>query len=371
MNSKAIHSILITSVLFTLVLSLSACDSGSSRNSNTSNSSATSAGEAAKESCNYEFSLSLHDPATSNNGKFLQAWADSIYNKTDGHVKITLYYSGSLASAADVGEMVETGGVDIGWVYTSYYKGQFPLTDVTNIPLGGFGDAVITTNVLWDLYEKYDELRAEWARYKVLNLYGIPGMVFASVKNPIDSPDDLKGLTVRSPAGPITTLLTNLGASPVVMAPPDVYEALQKNNINAYIFEPAGITNFKLQEVTKFITDMPLYDGVFGLVMNWDKWNSLPAEYRKIIEGTTQRAGSLAAAQAFSEAAVASHKIIADAGCTWVTVSDEAKAGFQKAADAVIARWPETIKKDNFDAAAYMTDAISMAKKQQKIPMTF
>jgi TRAP-type C4-dicarboxylate transport system substrate-binding protein len=191
-------------------------------------------------------------------------------------------------------------------------------------------------------------------------------MVFASVNAPIDSPDDLKGLTVRSPAGPITTLLTNLGASPVVMAPPDVYEALQKKNINAYIFEPAGITNFKLQEVTRYITDMPLYAGAFGLVMNWDKWNALPAEYQKIIESTAQRSGSLAAAQAFADASAASRKIIADAGCTWVTVSDEAKAEFQKAADTVIAKWPESVKKVNFDAAAYMTDAISMAKKQQK-----
>jgi TRAP-type C4-dicarboxylate transport system substrate-binding protein len=146
------------------------------------------------------------------------------------------------------------------------------------------------------------------------------------------------------------------------MAPPDVYEALEKKNINGYIFEPAGIANFKLQEVTGYITDMPLYDGAFGLVMNWDKWNSLPAEYQKIIESTTQRAGSLDAAQSFSDAAAEARKIIADAGCTWVTVTDEAKAEFQKAADVVIAKWPESVKKDNFDSAAYMADAISLAK---------
>ncbi len=355
MRKITINSILIAATLSALVFLAAACDSGSSTKP---------AGEPARGSGYYEFSLSIHDPATSNNGKFYQAWADSIYQKTDGHVKITLFFSGSLASAADVGEMVETGGVDIGWIYTSYYKGQFPLTDVTNIPLGGFGDALTTTNVLWELYERYDELKAEWSNYKLLNLYGIPGMVFASVNAPIDSPDDLKGLIIRTPAGPITTLLTNLGASPVVMAPPDVYEALEKKNINGYIFEPAGIANFKLQEVTRYITDMPLYDGAFGLVMNWDKWNSLPAEYQKIIESATQRSGSLAAAQDFSDAAAEARKVIADAGCTWVTVTPEARAGFQKAADAVIARWPEGIKKDNFDAESYMNDAISMAREQ-------
>lgn len=69
-------------------------------------------------------------------------------------MKITIHPSGSLAAAADVAEMVEAGAVDIGWVFTSFYPGQFSLTDVTTAPMIGFGDAVVTTNVLWDLYDK-------------------------------------------------------------------------------------------------------------------------------------------------------------------------------------------------------------------------
>jgi TRAP-type C4-dicarboxylate transport system substrate-binding protein len=314
----------------------------------------------------YEFSLSLHDPLTSNNGRFLQAWADEINAKTNGEVIITLYPSGALATAADVGEMVETGGVDIGWLFTSYYKGQFPLTDVTNIPMAGFGDAEITTQALWDLYEKYPQVRAEWEKYKLLNLYGNPGMLFASNVAPIDSPDDLKGLVIRTPAGPITDYVTQLGASPVVMAPPDLYEALQKNNINSYIFEPAGITNFKLQEVTKYMTDMPMYNGAFGLVMNWDKWNSLPTEYQKVFEETTQRAGSLKAAQDFEKAVEAAKKIIAAAGCKIVTVSDDNKAKFEKAAEKIISAWPSTVKVEGLDAKEFLDDAMAISQKYSK-----
>ncbi len=304
----------------------------------------------------------MHDPVTSNNGKFYQAWADQIFEATDGHVKIVLYGSASLAAAADVGEMVETGGVDIGWVFTSFYAGQFPLTDVTTIPLVGFGNSVSTTKTLWDLYDKYPELQAEWENYKLLNLYGNPGMIFCSVDAPVETPDDLKGLVLRTPAGPITTLVTNLGASPIVMAPPDMYEALEKRNITGYVFEPAGITNFKLEEVTNYATDMPLYNGAFGLVMNWDKWNSLPPEYQAIIEETTGKVGSLAAAEDFNAAAEGAHKTIADAGCEWITPTDEAKAAFQAAADEVSAQWPASIKLEGFDAAAYMQDAISIVK---------
>jgi len=310
----------------------------------------------------YEFSLSMHDPATSNNGKFYQAWADALLEATDGHVKVVLYPSSALAAAADVGEMVETGAVDIGWVFTSFYPGQFPLTDVTTIPMVGFGDALVSTNTLWDLYDKYPELQEEWADYKMLNLYGNPGMLFCSADKPIEKPEDLQGLVMRTPAGPITALVTNLGASPVVMAPPDMYEALEKKNITAYVFEPAGITNFKLEEVTKYFLDMPLYDGAFGLVMNWDKWDSLPPEFQAIIEGMTGRTGSLAAAQDFSDAAAGAHKTISDAGGEWLTPTPEAVAAFQAAADDVAAAWPATIKVEGFDANAFMQDAVNIAK---------
>ena len=385
MRSKTLRSIVLLVAALVVVLSLVACgddettDTTAATTATTAGGTETTAATTATTSAPdttattaaagsfddfeyYEFSLSMHDPATSNNGMFYQAWADEILAATDGHVKVVLYPSSQLAAAGDVGEMVETGAVDIGWLFTSFYPGQFPLTDVTTIPMVGFGDALVSTNTLWDLYEKYPELQNEWSKYKMLNLYGNPGMLFCSADKPIEKPEDLAGLVMRTPAGPITDLVTKLGASPIVMPPPDMYEALEKKNITAYVFEPAGITNFKLEEVTKYFLDMPLYDGAFGLVMNWDKWNALPPEFQAIIEAATGRTGSLAAAQNFSDAAAGAHKTIADAGGEWLTPTAEAIAAFQAAANEVSAAWPATIKLEGFDASAYMQDAVNIAK---------
>ncbi|MDR2610401.1 MAG: hypothetical protein LBC58_02985, partial [Clostridiales Family XIII bacterium] len=92
--------------------------------------------------------MSMHDPETSNNGQFMAAWAKEVNEKTNGGVTINITYSEGLFSSKDVGQAVQTGGVDIGWMYTSYYPGQFPLTDVTTVPFAGFGDPVVTTNTL-------------------------------------------------------------------------------------------------------------------------------------------------------------------------------------------------------------------------------
>jgi TRAP-type C4-dicarboxylate transport system substrate-binding protein len=354
------RTLILAILVFVTVFTLGAC--GGKTPDGSAAPAASSPAGSKGDGKNFEFSLSMHDPVTSSNGKYYQAWADAVNKATDGHVKITLYGSATLASAADVGAMVESGGVDIGWVYTSFYKGQFPLSDVLTLPLSGFGDPVVGTKVLWDLYEKYPQLKAEWDSFQLLNLYANPGMIFCSADKQIDSTDDLKGLVLRTPAGPITDYVTKLGASPIVMGPPDIYEAMQKKNISAYIFEPAGITNFKLQDVTKYFTDMPLYDGAFGLVMNKDKWNSLPEEYQKAIMSLSGKDGSLKAAEDFKVSADSAKKVISDAGCTWVTVSDTDKAAFQAAADDITGNWAKTITIEKFDAKAYLDEAKALAK---------
>ncbi len=380
MKTNTFRFVILLLACVALLAGLAACGSGPASDTTTTavapaESSTTTAPPAAESTTSttaaaevpdlgdFEFSLSMHDPLTSNNAIFWQSWADKISEATGGHVKIVIYPSSQLAAAADVGEMVETGGVDIGWLFTPFYKGQFPLTEVASVPMVGFDNGTMATNVLWDLYEKYPELQKEWSRYKLLNMYGIPASIFGTTGKPVTTPADLKGLVLRTPAGLVTDLVTKLGASPVVMAPPDMYEALEKNNINGYIFEPAGIQNFKLQEVTDYYTELPIYIGIFGLVMNWDKWNALPPEYQAAIESVSYREGSLAASADMQAAADKGHQAFIDAGAEWVTPDDTAKAAFKAAADEVAATWPATVKIEGFDAAAYMADALSILEK--------
>jgi TRAP-type C4-dicarboxylate transport system substrate-binding protein len=366
--------LLLLSACLAIVFALAACGSPATETPSTTaapaESSSTTAAPSvessttttavAKDLGDFEFSLSVHDPVVSNNTQFWQSWADKIGAATDGHVKIVIYPSAQLAAAADVGEMVETGGVDIGWLFTPFYKGQFPLTEVASIPMVGFDNGSLATNVLWDLYAKYPELQKEWSNYKLLNMYGIPASIFGTVGKPIATPADVKGMVLRSPAGQVTDLVTKLGGSPVVMAPPDMYEAVEKKNIGGYIFEPAGIQNFKLQEVTDYYTDLPIYIGVFGLVMNWDKWNSLPPEYQAIIESFSGRDGSLAASANMQASADKGRQVFVDAGAEWVTPTAEAKAAFAAVAGEVGATWPSMVKIPGFDGAAYMADALSI-----------
>ena len=309
----------------------------------------------------YEFTLSMHDPKTTANAVYIQSWIDKVAEVTGNHVKITLYDNATLSAATDIGDNVKSGAVDIGWLYTSYYAGQFPLSDVINVPMQGFGDPIVSTEVLWALHDKYSQVEGEWGDFKLLMLYGNPGMILCSAEKPIQGIDDLKGMTIRCPAGAVTDLLSAWGASPITMPPPDLYEAIEKKNINGYIFEPAGICNFSLQEITHYYTDYPLYDGPFALIMNKAQWDSLPKEYQDAIDGISGKDASLGAAKAFADDVVAKREVIKAAGGEFVELPADSVAEMQVTADQIAQSWVENNSKDGFDAGAYLADAKAFA----------
>ena len=358
---KKFLAVVLTSAM---ALSLEACGGGSSTSTESAAASGSSSGSSTATAADgqvYEFSLSMHDPVTTSNAIYMQEWIDKVSEATDGHVKITLYGSATLSAATDIADNVANGAVDIGWLYTSYYAGQFPLSDVINLPFQGFGDPIVSTNVLWDLYENNTELEEEWGDYKLLMLYGNPGMILCSKDKPLTSVADLKGLSIRCPSGAITDVLLKWGANPITMSPPDIYEALEKNNISGYIFEPSGITNFSLQEQTTYYTDYQMYDGPFALIMNWDQWNSLPTEYQEAIDAISGKDASLGAAESFADAVEVARETITASGGQFVEIPEENLAEFQEAADEYASEWTEMYTTDSFDAAAYLANAKELA----------
>jgi len=136
---------------------------------------------------------------------------------------------------------------------------------------------------------------------------------------------------------------------------------IEKKNINGYIFEPAGICNFSLQEITKYYTDYPLYDGPFGLIMNKDQWNSLPKEYQDAIDSVSGKEASLGAARAFAEDVTAKREVIKQAGGEFVELPEASIAEMQVTADQIAQDWVKNNTRDGFDAAAYLADAKAFA----------
>ncbi len=309
----------------------------------------------------YTLSMTMHDPVTSSIGLIYQDWADQVSEVTDGHVQIELYGSGTLAAGTDVVDYTKSGAADIGWIYTAFFPGQFPLTEVVSIPMIGLYHPAQTANVLWDLYESWEALQEELSDFKILMLYGNPVNFIATKTVEITQAGDLQGMNLRCPSGGVAEVLQALGVNTILMNSNDIYDGLEKGTIEGTVHEWNGISTFSLDEQLTYYMDLPLYEGVFILGMNWDSWNALPEEYQEAIESVSLRAGSVSVAEEFNDYAELHKDEILEAGGILVEPTEELTAALQAAADDYVREWIAENSADSFDAEAYYEEAVTLA----------
>lgn len=355
MKRNKTNRVLSIVIALLVVLSLTACGSDSKKSE--------SAGETSTE--RITLNLTMHDPVESRVGQEISRWADEVKEKTNGGLTIQVHGSGSLAGSTDAYDAVKNGQADIAWIFTMFNPEQFPLTEVITIPMLGITHPAQTAEVLWDLYEQTPELQDELSSVKVLEMYGNPLNFIATSKKPVKTLDDLKGMSIRCLAGGMTEVMKAWGANPILVGAGDAYDAVQKGNIEGTIWEWQGIEAFKLYEVLNYYTDMPVYEGVFILAMNNEKWDSLPEEYKKVIDETTQREASVAFGEYFQNAALDSKKAVLSAGGEEIIPAPEEVAKFKAIADQYASTWVEKVSKDGFDGQAYLEKTLELAEKHK------
>ena len=310
----------------------------------------------------YELSLSTHDPATSNKTIYFQEWADKINEASGGRINITLYSAGALAAGTAALDALRTNVCDIAWIYPPYFSGQFPLSEIISQPIG-VSSVPQGVQVLYGLYEQYPELQDELSEFVPLMMHTNPTNKICSIDgHPIQTVADLKGLTFRASAGTPSDLLLAWGATPIQMAPGDIYQAVEKGTVEGYIFDWSGIVSFGLQEVTANLTTMPVYLGPYFLMMNKDSYNALPEDLQQIIMENSGIDASMGLAWVYEADEREGREICEAAGCTMIDVTPEAQAEFESYGEALLDNWIATYG-DRVDAEAYVASAEALAEE--------
>jgi TRAP-type transport system periplasmic protein len=109
-------------------------------------------------------------------------------------------------------------------------------------------------------------------------------MVFPGMsKKQVRTVNDAKGLKIRVSGKFPNLMWQSMSASPLAMPMPEVYDSLQKGVIDAVALPWSAIITQKLQEVLKNYTDIDTDMALFAVVMNKDKFNSLPKDVQDAI----------------------------------------------------------------------------------------
>lgn len=230
-----------------------------------------------------ELKLAHFWPATHPAEKELvQPWTKAIEEATEGRVKITSYPGQTLLQADAIYDGVVNGIADIGISCFSYTRGNFPVSEIFEIPGIRYENSKVASRVAWEGIQQLNPQEVQDTKLMMVLTTG-PGDLFTKV--PVRQLSDLKGLEVRATGLSAKTLET-LGATPVAMAQSEAYEALSKGVVKGNLGPVEVLQGWRQAEVTKYITRAPfLYNTLFFVTMNLDKWNALdPKDQQAITE---------------------------------------------------------------------------------------
>jgi TRAP-type C4-dicarboxylate transport system substrate-binding protein len=213
----------------------------------------------------------------------LQPWVKRVEEATKGRVKIDVFPAQTLAKGPDIWNAVKSGVADMGWGFHGYWPDMTPLADVITLPGLPFKTAEKGSEVLWKLYERFPEIQREFKDVHVLQLWTSHPYFLITSKKQVKTIEDIKGLKVRVVGGPPTEQMKALGAVPVLIPMPDNYQALDKGVIDGMGAAWEPIHGFRLYEVVKYYTIVPLSAVYFSMSMNKQKWESLPKDIQQAI----------------------------------------------------------------------------------------
>lgn len=226
-----------------------------------------------------------------------EPWAKEIAEKTNGQVKVTMFPGGALGKAPEHYDLAEFGIADIVYTLQDYTPGRFPMTTVVELPFL-VTTAEKTSVAMWKLYEEFPEFAKEYSKIKLLALFCHDPGLFNTIKTPVKSLDDLKGLKFRTASPHVTKALKMFGAVPVTMPITETYQALERGVVDGTVLPWEGNFVFKLAELLKYGTEANWYTMPMMVAMNKAKYEGLPADVKKAIDETTgmvmsQKAGKV------------------------------------------------------------------------------
>ena len=214
-----------------------------------------------------------------------------LKEKTKGEIKLSLFPDSTLGNAQAMISGVRGGTIDLEMSGSPNFSGLVPNLNVIDIPF-----------IFQNKEHAYRVLDGEIGQglLKELEDKGLKGLAFWEVgfrsmtnsKHPIHTPEDVKGLKIRTNQNPMyVKAFQLLGANPVPMPLSELYTALETRAVDAQE-HPIGIVwSVKLYEVQKYLSLTNHGYTPLLVVMNKAKFDGLSPELQKAIIESAQEAG--------------------------------------------------------------------------------
>lgn len=284
-------------------------------------------------------------------------WIDEVKKLSKGRLVIHFFNPNALAPARKVYDALVAGSIDMTGSPCHWVHGKFPLNTGIQLPLI-FNGAEAGALTVWDMYNKYPEWRNEFKEIKVLWQWTGATFNLHTVKKPVRTLADLKGMKIIGINPQIRAILKMFGANTIDMPPQDSYLALERGMAEGMAFPIAPMKAFKITDVAKYHTIIDaLVDPFYGAI-NTDKWNSLPPDLQKILTDTTGRKLAQRCGLTLDQGSIKDSKWMKSKGHEFFVLSPAEKKKFRDKTAGMHAEWIKKMEKRGYKNAKAIHDDI-------------
>jgi tripartite ATP-independent periplasmic transporter solute receptor, DctP family len=224
------------------------------------------------------FKMNISVPKDSHYGVAIDTFAAEIEKRTNGRYKIQNFYASALGNEREAIEAVQLGTLDMAMSSTGPVPNFVPELAILDIPFlfrdYAHARAVLDGPIGQEMLTKFEPIGIKalaWGENGFRHM--------TNSKRPIRSPEDLKGLKLRTMENPIhMQAYKGFGLIPTPMAISEVFTALQQGTVDGQENPISVIQSWKFEQVQKYLTLTGHVYSPAVILMNKGLWDGLSDE---------------------------------------------------------------------------------------------
>ena len=210
-------------------------------------------------------------------------YAKKVNERSKGEIEITVFNNGALGQERDLVEGMKIGTVDMADVSSALMTSFAPRWQLFSLPYifqsEEHMNAVVNGPIGQQLFKELESSGLKGLSYQWSGFRNI-----TTKKGPINAPDDLKGLKIRTmPSKIMVDAVNAMGAIATPMDQGAVYSALQSGILDGWENNESTVLSFKMQEVCPYFSYTKHFSTPNILLMSQKSWAKLSPEAQKII----------------------------------------------------------------------------------------
>ncbi|MCC6718066.1 MAG: C4-dicarboxylate TRAP transporter substrate-binding protein [Acetobacteraceae bacterium] len=215
----------------------------------------------------------------------LDPYFDAVTKATGGSLTFKTFPGGTLAGGKTALNAVQNGTADMALLADIYTPNDLPVsTLVSDLAVLGRDARVMTAAVNQMLLVDCPSCKRDYVRHKVLPLssYSLTPYHFLCTKSGIAAPEDIVGRKIRG-TGSMGQLVAALGGTPVNITSGEIYEGLQRGQLDCTLGPMPWLRSYTLWDLAKFVTDSSAgtYHGTNFINIRTETWKKLTPKERK------------------------------------------------------------------------------------------